>query len=44
MKRSECKYCGRNAYFDGKCYADSRKGKPIETYIACDWAKKKESK
>lgn len=42
MTRAECKYCGRNAYYDGKCYADcSRKGKPIKIYNECDWAKKK---
>lgn len=40
MTRTECRYCGRNAYHDGKCYADSRKGKPIEIYTYCDWAKK----
>lgn len=41
MTRAECRYCGRHAYKDGKCYADSRNGKPIEIYIHCDWARKK---
>lgn len=43
MTRTECRYCGRHAYKDGKCYADSRAGKPIETYTYCDWARKKTS-
>ena len=41
MKRSECRYCGRHAYHDGKCYADSRAGKPIENYTECQWARTK---
>lgn len=41
MTRAECRHCGRNAYKDGKCFADFGTGKPIETYTACDWARKK---
>jgi len=45
MTRAECRRCGRHSYKNGKCYADwSRKGKPIEMYIACDWAGEKKSK
>lgn len=44
MKRSECRYCGRKAYKDGKCYADGRAGKPIETYTYCDWARNNNNK
>lgn len=40
MIREQCERCGRQAYSDGRCYADNKiKGHPISKISYCGWAK-----